>query len=209
VIKALRVSETDLNLSRQWRRQHQHFGGVQLGGSGGSLASAQHQRQRLNQQSTKSVGGNSVGNGEDKSDIDDHKNEGNGEAGSAAGSRQRRQPYFSVAAAAAQRRRRVRRRPGQQHGAGGGGSSTMVALAARWQRWQRCGRALGSEWRRRRERGGSGGGGVSTPAASSLAAAAAAWRQRGVGGGGTIDNQLKALAATASKMATITATTPR
>jgi hypothetical protein len=42
-----------------------------------------------------------------------------------------------------------------------------------------------------------------------LAAAAAAWRQRGVGCGGTIDNQLKASAATASEMATITATTPR
>ncbi len=55
-----------------------------------------------------------------------------------------------------------------------------MALAARWQQWQRRGKALATAWRRRRERGGSGGGGVSTPAASSLAAAAAAWRQRGI-----------------------------
>ncbi len=39
-----------------------------------------------------------------------------------------------------------------------------------------------------------------------MAAAASAWRQRGVGGGGTINNQLKALAATALEMATMTAT---
>jgi hypothetical protein len=41
-----------------------------------------------------------------------------------------------------------------------------------------------------------------------LAAAAAAWHQRGVGGGGTINNQLKALAAMASETVMITATTP-
>ncbi len=109
--------------------------------------------------------------------------------GSAAGSRQRRQPYFSVA--------------GRQRGAGGGSSSATVASAARRQRWQHRGRALGSAWRRWRERSGSGGGGVSTPAASSLAVAAAAWRQRGVGCGSTIDNQLKASAATASETATV------
>ncbi len=40
-----------------------------------------------------------------------------------------------------------------------------------------------------------------------MAAAASAWRQRGVSGGGTINNQLKASAATAAELATITATT--
>jgi hypothetical protein len=85
--------------------------------------------------------------------------------------------------------------------------STTVALAARWQRWQRRGRALAKAWRRRRERCGIGGDSVSTPAASSLAAAAAAWGQRGVGGGGTINNQLKASAATASETAMMTAIT--
>jgi hypothetical protein len=55
-----------------------------------------------------------------------------------------------------------------------------VALAARWQRWQRRGKALATVWRRRREHSGSCGGGVSTPAASSLAVAAAAWHQRGI-----------------------------
>jgi hypothetical protein len=39
-----------------------------------------------------------------------------------------------------------------------------------------------------------------------LAAVVAAWRQRGVSGGGTINNQLKALAATVSEMVTMTAT---
>jgi hypothetical protein len=42
--------------------------------------------------------------------------------------------------------------------------------------------------------------------AARVAVAAAAWRQRGIGDGGTINNQLKALAATASEMATMTAT---
>ncbi len=40
-----------------------------------------------------------------------------------------------------------------------------------------------------------------------MAAAVAAWHQRGIGSGGTINNQLKALAATASEMATMTAIT--
>ncbi len=80
-----------------------------------------------------------------------------------------------------------------------------VALAAHWQRWQRRGKAFLTAWQRRRELGGSGGGGVSTPAASSLAGAAAAWRQSSIGGDGIINNQLKALAAMASEMATMRA----
>ena len=79
-----------------------------------------------------------------------------------------------MAGATARRRRRQR-----GSGAVAVGSAT-VASAARWQRWQRRGKALATAWRRRRERGGSGGGGVSTPAVSSLAAAAAAWRQCGI-----------------------------
>jgi hypothetical protein len=53
----------------------------------------------------------------------------------------------------------------------------------------------------------TGGGCVSTPAAASLAAAAAAWHQRGISDGSTINNQLKALAATAMEMAMIIAMT--
>jgi hypothetical protein len=85
--------------------------------------------------------------------------------------------------------------------------SAMVALAAPWQQWQHRSRARVTAWRQRWERGGSGGGIVSTLAAFSLAAAGAAWRQRGIGGGGTINNQLKLLAPTASETATMTATT--
>jgi hypothetical protein len=47
----------------------------------------------------------------------------------------------------------------------------------------------------------TGGGRVSTPAAASLVAVAAAWRQHSVSGGSTINNQLKALAATATETA--------
>jgi hypothetical protein len=39
-----------------------------------------------------------------------------------------------------------------------------------------------------------------------MAAAAAAWHQHGISNGGTINNQLKALAATALEMAMMTAT---
>jgi hypothetical protein len=44
------------------------------------------------------------------------------------------------------------------------------------------------------------------PAATSLAVAAAAWRQRSVSGGSTINNQLKAVAATATETARMKAT---
>ncbi len=44
-------------------------------------------------------------------------------------------------------------------------------------------------------------------AAANLAAAAAAWRQHGVSGGSTINNQLKAWAAMAMETATMIATT--
>jgi hypothetical protein len=53
---------------RQWRRRRQQSGGVQLGGGGGSLASALRRWRRHHRQSTKSVGGNGVGNGDDYSD---------------------------------------------------------------------------------------------------------------------------------------------
>jgi hypothetical protein len=52
---------------RQWRRQSQQSGGVQLGGGGGSLTSARRWWRRHNRQSTKSVGGNGIGNGDDYS----------------------------------------------------------------------------------------------------------------------------------------------
>jgi hypothetical protein len=64
--------------------------------------------------------------------------------------------------------------------------------------------AAGQLWQ---QRGGIGGGGISTQAVSSLVAAVAAWPQRGIGGGRTINNQLKALAAMASETATMTVTT--
>jgi hypothetical protein len=60
--------------------------------------------------------------------------------------------------------------------------------------WQQCG-------------GGGGRGSLGTPAATSLAVAAAAWRQLGISGGSTINNQLKALASTASEMVMMTAMT--
>ncbi len=53
----------------------------------------------------------------------------------------------------------------------------------------------------------TGGVRLSTPTAASLAAAAAAWRQHGISGGSTINNQLKASAATATETATMIATT--
>jgi hypothetical protein len=83
----------------------------------------------------------------------------------------------------------------------------MAVLAACQQRWQRRGRALATAWRRQQKRSGGGGGGVRTPAVASMAEASAAWHQHGVSGGGTINNQLKALAAMASETATMTATT--
>ncbi len=43
-----------------WQPRRQHSGGVQLGGGGGSLASAWRWRQQHNQQSTKGIGGNGV-----------------------------------------------------------------------------------------------------------------------------------------------------
>jgi hypothetical protein len=52
---------------RQWRRRRQQSGGVQLGGGGGSLASARRRWRQHNRQSTKSVGGNGVGNGDNYS----------------------------------------------------------------------------------------------------------------------------------------------
>jgi hypothetical protein len=90
--------------------------------------------------------------------------------------------------AAARRRRAARRWCWQQVG---GGCSAAAAAEAR---------------RQRSGGGGGGGGGISTPAAS-LVAAAAAWRQRGISGSSTINNQLKALAATALETATMTAMT--
>jgi hypothetical protein len=59
--------------------------------------------------------------------------------------------------------------------------------------WQQCG-------------GGGGSGGIGPPAATSLAVVMAAWSQLGVSGGSTINNQLKALASTASEMVMMTAT---
>ncbi len=56
----------------------------------------------------------------------------------------------------------------------------------------------------RQQRSGSGRG-ISTPAAASLVAAAAAWRQLGISGCSTINNQLKAMAAMATEMATMIA----
>ena len=53
---------------QQWRRRRQQSGGVQLGGGGGSLASARRWWRWHNRQSTKSVGGNGVGNGDDYSE---------------------------------------------------------------------------------------------------------------------------------------------
>jgi hypothetical protein len=82
-----------------------------------------------------------------------------------------------------------------------------AALAVRRQRWQHRGRALPTALQRRQERGDNGGGGISTPAEASLAAVAAAWHQRGVSGGGAINNQLKVSSATALETATMTATT--
>jgi hypothetical protein len=53
----------------------------------------------------------------------------------------------------------------------------------------------------------TGGRRVSTPAAASLAVAAAAWHQWDISGSSTINNQLKALVATAIEMAMMIATT--
>jgi hypothetical protein len=64
-----------------WRRTPQHADSGQLGGSGGSLASAWHQRRQHNQQSTKSIGGYGDGNGNDDSNDNDDKNKGNGSSG--------------------------------------------------------------------------------------------------------------------------------